>query len=270
MHGLEEVAVLRGGSTVPEHDTAEVVDTGTDGLLDVVGHLRGGDVSGASAFLAAGGADVQFRGGADLAGPLLEGVNEAWLVDVAVAVVVELHEDEVHCLHGVERDGGVRDWALGCRRDIFAGLCGFGQRAEGRDEGGVVLWLLVLVVNVEAVDHSAAEWSHLRALARAFAEQVPDFGGQVLGLVVAGEGAVAGGSTQTEHHLLTARLASCDVLAQIRTAQETGGASSLLRRVWSTRARGPEVQARVALGAFGEAVEEGEDDDIDIRVGTQL
>lgn len=46
--------------------------------------------------------------------PCFEAVDEAGLADVTagLGVVVELDEDEVHGLHGVERDGGVGARAL--------------------------------------------------------------------------------------------------------------------------------------------------------------
>lgn len=123
--------------------------------------------------------------------------------DVAVAVIVELDEDEIHGLHGLERDGGVGPRALRRRGEVvaFRGV-GVHGGAEGGDEGGVEGRAVVFVVDVEAVEDGGAEGSHFRAFAGAGAEQVPEFRGEVRGLRVAGEGGGGLGAAEAEEDFL--------------------------------------------------------------------
>ena len=67
--------------------------------------------------------------------------------DVAVAIVVELHPDEVHGLHGVERDRRVGLWALWRGRDVvvFGGVGGE-EGAKGGDELVVARWFVRFVI----------------------------------------------------------------------------------------------------------------------------
>lgn len=78
---------------------------------------------------------------------MLEAVNETWLVNVASAAIVKLNPDVVHLLHGFEWDGGGRAGASrGGTDGVFVGGVRIHEFAEGREEGGVVAWLVVLIV----------------------------------------------------------------------------------------------------------------------------
>lgn len=145
--------------------------------------------------------------------------------DVAVAVVVELHEDEVHALHRVERDGRVGARALRRRGEVVA-LAGVGVQvgAQGGDEGGVGGGAVVFVVDVEAVDADVAEGAQAGVEAGAGAEEVPEGGGELGGLGVGGEGGSGDGAAEAEEDFLAGGLALADLGGEGGAAHEAGGA----------------------------------------------
>ena len=107
-------------SPIPQHNTSHIASARVLRALDDIANLRGGNVAAAGASGATAGwrTDVDHGTTGELGGPGLEGVDETGLADVAVAVVVELDEDKVHLLHGVEGDGGVGARALRSGRDV--------------------------------------------------------------------------------------------------------------------------------------------------------
>ncbi len=123
--------------------------------------------------------------------------------DVAVAVVVELHEHEIHALHRVERDRGVGARALRRRGDVVP-LAGVGVQvcAQGGNEGGVGGGAVVFVIDVEAVDFDVAKGAEAGVEAGAGAEEIPEGGGELGGLGVGGEGGGGDGAAEAEEDFL--------------------------------------------------------------------
>ena len=135
---------------IPKRNTAQVRNVLANNALHRRRHLVRRQIPGPSASRASRGANVELglaALGREISGPFADGVSEARSADVAVAVVVELDKDEVHGKHGVERDGGVRAWALGRAGDeVLAGRVAGEGLAEGVDKGGVVGGHFVFVV----------------------------------------------------------------------------------------------------------------------------
>lgn len=151
--------------------------------------------------------------------PRLGAGQEAGGGKVAGGVVVELHPDEVHLDHGVERDGGVRAGALRRGGDVVRSRRVFGELgAEGGGEGGVAGWVVRFVIygtlvgeislvwrrvekcwsslhvmfkelrtNVETVNDHRAKGPQLRVGSVARAEEVPECLCKGHGLRVTGE-----------------------------------------------------------------------------------
>ena len=212
----------------PQHDTAKVTHPRRHRALDNTRHIRRLEVSLTSTISARRRADVQLgslaRDGAVAAqviGPGFEGVDEARLPDVAAGrgVVVELDEDEVHRLHGRERDGGVRARALGRAGDVvLLGRVARVGAAEGGDERVVVLGAVVFVVDVEAVELDRPERSHV-GVGHAAPEEVPEVLGEAGSLRVAAEVRDACSASETQQDFLAEALAGGDVLGEERAVQ---------------------------------------------------
>lgn len=91
--------------------------------------------------------------------PRLGAGQEAGGGEVAGGVVVELHPDEVHLDHGVERDGGVRAGALRRGGDVVPSRRVFGElAAEGGGEGGVAGWIVRFVIYATLGGEVSSVW----------------------------------------------------------------------------------------------------------------
>ena len=259
--------------TIPQHDPPEIRHTRSFRALNHGRHGARLLIPTASTRRASRCADVEFGAvalGAEVGRPVLEGLQEARLADVAVAVVVELHKDKVHGgLHGIEGDGGVGSGTLRRGADVVAlgGILVDGG-AEGGDESGVVLGGVVFVVDVEAVKLDGAKGPERGALAGAAGEEVVELGGEGGRLAVAGEGRDGFGPAEGKQDFLAGGLAGLDVRGHVRTGEKTGrslGCGSGAGRC----AGAAEVQGWVAPRSKVRR-QEGQDDDVSALVCAQV
>lgn len=108
---------------IPQHHPSQIPHPCPQRPLQRPLQLRRLHVPTARTVCTPGRAHIQLRPlahRAQILAPGLEAGREARLPDVAVAVVVELHEDEIQALHRVERDRGVGARALRRRGEVVA------------------------------------------------------------------------------------------------------------------------------------------------------
>lgn len=166
--------------------------------------------------------------------------------DIAVAVIVELHKDEIHILHRIEWDGGVRARALRGGGDvIFLAGVGVHGGAKGGEKGAVEGCAVVFVIDVESIDDRTAERTHVGSLAGTATKEIPEFGGEVGSLRVAGEGGGSLGASETEKYFFAETLACFNIVFHGRAAEETGSSSGLHLRRRPT-ACGAEIEAWIS------------------------
>ena len=146
----EIIPVLRPLAPIPQHDSSEIAQPSLQRPSNHAAHRPRLHVAPARTTRARRRTDVQPRSGPEIVGPRFERVEETGLADVALAVVVELHEYEIHLLHRVEGDAGVRTRALRCRGDVVV-AAGRHLLAQGGHESGVVGRRMIFVVCVEMV-----------------------------------------------------------------------------------------------------------------------
>lgn len=125
LDGLLEVAVLDSQLGLPKHDTADVGQVESRDTLVSREEGAGGDVTLVTVGTA-GQSTNKESGVANVLGPVLDGVVEARLGNVAVAVVVELNPDVVGQLADVEGLRSIGEGALGSSSQVvlLAGVLG--------------------------------------------------------------------------------------------------------------------------------------------------
>ena len=160
---LLEVAVLDGELSLPEHDAANVGEVESRDALVGRQQAAGGDVALVAVGTAGQSADEE-GGVADALAPVLDGVVEAGLGNVAVAVVVELDPDVVGQLADVEGFRGVGERALGSSSQVvlLAGVLGeVGLEALGHGQvasgvAGLVVYHKLVLAEAKLLESSHA------------------------------------------------------------------------------------------------------------------
>ena len=221
--------VVVGELSLPQHGTAVVGQVhrldALNGLVEGVGI----DVT-LVAIAARGKTTNEELGVSDALAPVLYGLVETRLGDVAFAVVVELDPNVVELLADIKRLRSIGEGALRSSGEVVLLAAVVGKVAlEALNHGKVASRVTRLVVKIDTVELDIAKGTELRVVGTS-KEQVPDLVGNVFAILVALESdiSVVIGTAHAEDDELAIALASLDSIDNGRSVLQASGTGVLL------------------------------------------